>query len=75
MPFQEAVLTRTKGGKPFLVRLRRGRASAPRRALTPQQANPPPQRSHAPNWNFNVSHEGAPLLPRCAALRLVAAAT
>lgn len=56
VPFCDAELRRTKGGKPFLVRVK---FALPKRRLAEvtNQANQR-QRGHAPNFNFNVSHEG-----------------
>jgi phosphopantetheinyl transferase len=67
VPFEKALVSRTKGGKPFLVRARGHDVRAARADAGPQ-ANPAAHRPHAPNWNFNVSHEGAraPTAASCA---------
>ena len=57
--FADVQLAHTKGRKPYLVRAGEARHQPPR-SRPPAQANAPAARPHAPNWNFNVSHEGAP---------------
>ena len=54
---QDVELRRTKGGKPFLAggASRDARPSPPAQPAAPLAAQRPPR---APNWNFNVSHEG-----------------
>ena len=58
--YADVTLAHTKGKKPYLVR-KSGACvtSLPVAHGSPRpQANAPAHRPHAPNWNFNVSHEG-----------------
>ena len=57
--FADVRLAVTKGRKPYLVRTP-GAKCLQCRSCPRLQANGPASRQHAPNWNFNVSHEGTP---------------